>query len=57
VESSVSPNDIGLIQKTKSKIQMDAFNYNQWEITRRVIDIDRNITVQGNKLFFKCDAL
>jgi HlyD family secretion protein len=30
VESSVSPNDIGLIQ-TKVKIQIDAFNYNQWD--------------------------
>lgn len=53
VESSVSPNDIGLIQKNqKVKFQMDAFNYNQWGLLEgRVIDIDRNITVQGEQAF------
>ncbi|MGO4822461.1 MULTISPECIES: HlyD family secretion protein [unclassified Flavobacterium] len=55
VESTVSPNDIGLIQKNqKVKFQMDAFNYNQWGLLEgKVIDIDRNITVQGEQAFFK----
>lgn len=55
VESSVSPNDIGLIQKNqKVKFQLDAFNYNQWGLLEgKVIDIDRNITIQGEQAFFK----
>jgi multidrug resistance efflux pump len=55
VESTVSPNDIGLIQKNqKVKFQMDAFNYNQWGLLEgKVIDIDRNITIQENQAFFK----
>lgn len=55
VESTVSPNDIGLIQKNqKVKFQFDAFNYNQWGLLEgKVIDIDRNITIQGEQAFFK----
>jgi HlyD family secretion protein len=55
VESSVSPNDIGLIQKNqKVKFQLDAFNYNQWGLLEgKVIDIDKNITIQGDQAFFK----
>jgi HlyD family secretion protein len=55
VESSVSPNDIGLIQKNqKVKFQIDAFNYNQWGLLEgKVIDIDKNITIQGDQAFFK----
>ena len=55
VESTVSPNDIGLIQKNqKVKFQIDAFNYNQWGLLEgKVIDIDRNITIQGAQAFFK----
>jgi multidrug resistance efflux pump len=55
VESSVSPNDIGLIHKNqKVKFQIDAFNYNQWGLLEgKVIDIDRNITIQQNQAFFK----
>jgi HlyD family secretion protein len=55
VESSVSPNDIGLIHKNqKVKFQIDAFNYNQWGLLEgKVIDIDRNITIQENQAFFK----
>lgn len=55
VESTVSPNDIGLIQKNqKVKFQIDAFNYNQWGLLEgKVIDIDRNITIQGERAFFK----
>ena len=55
VESNISPNDIGLIQKNqKVKFQIDAFNYNQWGLLEgKVIDIDRNITIQEEQVFFK----
>lgn len=55
VESTVSSNDIGLIHKNqKVKFQIDAFNYNQWGLLEgKVIDIDHNITIQGNQAFFK----
>lgn len=55
VESSISPNDIGLIKKDQVvKFQMDAFNYNQWGLLEgKVIDIDKNITIQGEQAFFK----
>ncbi|WP_290964070.1 HlyD family efflux transporter periplasmic adaptor subunit [Flavobacterium sp.] len=55
VENIVSPNDIGLIKKNqKVKFQLDAFNYNQWGLLEgKVIDIDQNITIQGEKNFFK----
>jgi multidrug resistance efflux pump len=55
VESTVSPNDIGLIHNNqKVKFQLDAFNYNQWGLLEgKVIDIDRNITIQENQTFFK----
>lgn len=59
VESNVATNDIGLIHKNqKVKFQLDAFNYNQWGLLEgKVIDIDRNITIQENQVFFKvrCD--
>lgn len=55
VESNVSPRDIGLIKKNqKVKFQLDAFNYNQWGLLEgKVIDIDHNITMQGDQVFFK----
>jgi len=55
VESTVSPNDIGLIKPNqKVKFQLDAFNYNQWGLlTGKVIDIDKNITLQENQAYFK----
>jgi HlyD family secretion protein len=55
VESNVSPSDIGLIHKNqKVKFQIDAFNYNQWGLLEgKVIDIDHNITIQGEQAFFK----
>ncbi|MFH6996221.1 HlyD family efflux transporter periplasmic adaptor subunit, partial [Flavobacterium sp. FlaQc-48] len=55
VECNVSPNDIGLIRKNqKVKFQLDAFNYNQWGLLEgKVIDIDRNITLQNDQAFFK----
>ena len=59
VESTVSPNDIGLIRKhQKVKFQLDAFNYNQWGLLEgKVIDIDRNITIQGEQAFFKVRSI
>lgn len=55
VESSVSSNDIGLIKRFQNvKFQMDAFNYNQWGLLEgKVIDIDKNISIQDNQAFFK----
>jgi membrane fusion protein, peptide pheromone/bacteriocin exporter len=55
VESTVSPNDIGLIKPNQNvKFQLDAFNYNQWGLlTGKVIDIDKNITLQENQAYFK----
>ena len=55
VESSVSPNDIGLLKKNQEvKFQIDAFNYNQWGLLEgKVIDIDKNITIQEDQAFFK----
>ncbi|MCC9062630.1 HlyD family secretion protein [Flavobacterium piscisymbiosum] len=55
VENNVATNDIGLIKKNqKVKFQLDAFNYNQWGFLEgKVIDIDKNITIQGEQAFFK----
>lgn len=55
VECNVSPNDIGLIRKNQEvKFQLDAFNYNQWGLLEgKVIDVDRNITLQNDQAFFK----
>lgn len=55
VESTVLPKDIGLIKPDqKVKFQLDAFHYNQWGLlTGKVIDIDKNITLQENQAFFK----
>jgi multidrug resistance efflux pump len=55
VESTVLPKDIGLIKPNqKVKFQLDAFNYNQWGLLKgKVIDIDKNITLQDNQAFFK----
>ncbi|WP_300979002.1 HlyD family efflux transporter periplasmic adaptor subunit [Flavobacterium sp.] len=59
VESTISPNDIGLIKKNQAvKFQIDAFNYNQWGLLEgKVIDIDRNITIQGEQAFFKVRSI
>ncbi len=55
VENNVSPNDIGLIRKNQLvNFQVDAFNYNQWGLlTGKVLDIDKNITLQENQAYFK----
>lgn len=55
VENTVSPTDIGLLKIGQDvKFQLDAFNYNQWGmLDGKVIDIDKNITIQDNSAFFK----
>jgi len=55
VENTVSPNDIGLLKIGQDvKFQLDAFNYNQWGMLEgKVVEIDKNITVQNNISFFK----
>lgn len=55
VECTVSPNDIGLLKVNQEvKFQMDAFNYNQWGLLEgKIIDIDKNTTLQENQAFFK----
>ena len=55
VENTVTPNDIGLLKIGQEvKFQLDAFNYNQWGMLQgKVIDIDKNISVQNNVSFFK----
>ncbi|WP_445710285.1 HlyD family secretion protein [Flavobacterium sp.] len=55
VESTVSPNDIGLLKQNQAvKFQIDAFNYNQWGLLEgKIIDIDKNVTIQENQAFFK----
>ncbi|MEH6657817.1 HlyD family secretion protein [Leeuwenhoekiella marinoflava] len=55
VENTVSPNDIGLLKKgQKVKYQIDAFNYNQWGFLEgKIVDIDKNITIQEGSAFFK----
>lgn len=55
VENTVAPTDIGLLKIGQDvKFQFDAFNYNQWGmIDGKVIEIDKNITIQDNVAFFK----
>jgi membrane fusion protein, peptide pheromone/bacteriocin exporter len=55
VENTVSPNDIGLLKLNQPvQFQLDAFNYNQWGLlSGKVIEIDKNITLQENEAFFK----
>lgn len=55
IETNVSPTDIGLIRKNQEvNFQIDAFNYNQWGLLQgKVIDIDKNITIQENQAYFK----
>ena len=44
-----------MIHKNQAvKFQIDAFNYNQWGLLQgKVIEIDHNITIQGENAFFK----
>ena len=51
----VQPKDIGLLQKAMNvRLQVDAFNYNQWGMaTGKVIDIAQDIKIINNKPVFE----
>ncbi len=55
VECQVNPKDIGLIQLGQQvRLQMEAFNYNQWGfVEAEVIDIDHHPVVQNQEVFFR----
>ena len=55
VESMVSPSDIGFIKKGQVvKLQVDAFNYNQWGLAKaKVIEVEKNLTITEKQMFFK----
>lgn len=59
VESTVLPNDIGLIKKNQLvKFQIDAFNYNQWGLlSGKVVEIDKNVTIKENQAYFRVKCL
>lgn len=54
-ETYVPSKDIGLIQTGQPvRLQVDAFNYNQWGLlTGRVIDIANNFTLSNGEPMFK----
>lgn len=55
VECQMSPRDIGLVQiGQKVRLQMDAFNYNQWGfVAAEVFDIDHHPVVQNQEVFYR----
>jgi HlyD family secretion protein len=55
LEVHVLPNNIGLIEVgTKAKIQIDAFNYNQWGLaTGEIYDIADDFILINNQAIFK----
>ena len=55
IESIVDPKNIGLIKSGQPvRFLFDAFNFNQWgAIDGKVIDVDKNITIENNNFFFK----
>lgn len=55
VECQVSPKDIGLIKFGQPvRLQMDAFNYNQWGfLEAKVFEIDHHPVVNNNEIFFR----
>jgi len=59
VECNVSPKDIGLIQMGQQvRLQMDAFNYNQWGFMEaEVLEIDQQPQVQNQDVFFRVRCL
>jgi len=60
VECYVSPKDIGLLQKgMKTRMQMDAFDYNQWGLAEgTVTEIANDLTIGENQqAFFKVKCL
>lgn len=55
VECQINPKDIGLIQMGQLvRLQMDAFNYNQWGfVEAEVFEIDHHPLVQNQEVFFR----
>ena len=55
VECQVNPKDIGLIKIGQLvRLQMDAFNYNQWGfLEARVFEIDHHPVINNNEIFFR----
>lgn len=55
VECQVNPKDIGLIQLGQQvRLQMEAFNYNQWGfVEAEVIEIDHHPVVQNQEVYFR----
>lgn len=51
----LTPSDIGLIKKGQAvRLQIDAFNYNQWGmLTGTVIDISEDVVQENQALYFK----
>lgn len=58
VECQVNPKDIGLIKIGQSvRLQMDAFNYNQWGfLEAKVAEIDHHPVVNNNEIFFRVNC-
>lgn len=54
LECFVNPKDIGFIKIGQSvKLQMDAFNYNQWGLGKATVyEIDRNLTIKEQQSYF-----
>jgi HlyD family secretion protein len=59
VECQVSPRDIGLVKIGQQvRLQMDAFNYNQWGfVEAEVWEIDHQPQVQNQDVFFRVKCL
>ena len=55
MECYVSPSDIGLLKiNNKVKLQVDAFNYNQWGMaTGKILMINKDISIVNNTPLFK----
>lgn len=55
VECQVNPKDIGLIKIGQPvRLQMDAFNYNQWGfLEAKVFEIDHHPVINNNEIFFR----
>ncbi|GGB82260.1 HlyD family secretion protein [Dyadobacter sediminis] len=55
VECYISPKDIGLLRNgMKSRMQVDAYDYNQWGMAEgTIISISNDVTVSDQQTFFK----
>jgi hypothetical protein len=55
VECQVNPKDIGLIKMGQAvRLQMEAFNYNQWGfLDAKVFEIDHHPVINNNAIFFR----